>query len=73
MCKTRKHFKKTIELCRNCGGRGQVSYDVLYTASGPAGVSSVCCPICKGFGRVWKVNEGTVRIEPFTGQDRQQE
>lgn len=73
MCKTREYRKATVELCRNCGGRGQVSGDVLYTASGSAGVSSVCCPICKGFGRVWKVNEGTVRIEPFTGQDRLQE
>lgn len=73
MCKTREYRKATVELCRNCGGRGQVYGDIMFAASGPAGVSTVCCPICQGVGRVWKVNEGTVRIEPFAGQDRQQE
>lgn len=68
MCKTREYRKETVELCRNCGGRGYVYDDVLYAASGPVDISTRRCPVCDGQGRVWKVNAGTVQIEPFNGQ-----
>ena len=63
MCKTRKHFKETIELCRNCGGRGIVS-EPRYRAGGII-KKTVICPVCEGHGRIWKVIEGTVRIGPY--------
>lgn len=68
MNKKREYRKATVELCRNCCGRGYVYNDILYAAADPAGVSTMKCPICDGRGRVWKVNEGTVQIEPFAGQ-----
>lgn len=66
MCKTREYRKATVELCRNCGGRGYLN-ERIFRACGIQDVT-VRCPVCDGRGRVWKVNEGTVKIEPFNGQ-----
>ncbi len=63
MYKTRKHFKETIELCRNCGGRGLVSEPKYRENS--ISQQTVLCPVCAGHGRIWKVIESTVRIGPF--------
>lgn len=72
MGKMREYRRTTVELCRNCGGRGYVAEEYV---SGPedgswpkAGRSPRPCPVCDGRGRVWKVNEGSVKIEPFAGQ-----
>lgn len=71
MCKTREYRKANVELCRNCGGRGYVT-ESYYEENGAypieAGRSTKPCPVCDGMGRVWKVNAGTVQIEPFNGQ-----
>ena len=72
MCKTREYRKAPVELCRHCGGRGYV-HDPGFCGDKLMEVSVVSCPVCDGRGRVWKVNAGTVKIEPFTGQDRLQE
>ena len=67
MNKTREYRKSTVELCRNCGGRGY-TYETDHGGTRMASMPVVPCPVCDGRGRVWKVNEGTVRIEPFEGQ-----
>lgn len=72
MEKTRKYRKTTVELCRNCGGRGYVTEDHFFEhedgSSQKVGHTTCPCPVCDGRGRVWKVNEGSVKIEPFAGQ-----
>lgn len=72
MGKMREYRRTTVELCRNCGGRGYVTEEHVFGhedgSSQKAGRSTRPCPVCDGRGRVWKVNEGTVRIAPFEGQ-----
>lgn len=72
MEKTRVYRKTTVELCRNCGGRGYVTEDHVFEhedgSSQKVGHTTCPYPVCDGRGRVWKVNEGSVKIEPFAGQ-----
>ncbi len=68
MCKTREYRKATVELCRNCGGRGYVTEEAVDVNGRLLRQHTTPCPICDGRGRVWKVNAGTVQIEPFDGQ-----
>lgn len=67
MQKKREYRWATVEICRNCKGCG-----FLKDERNGVGRFVVCvktpCPVCDGHGRVWKVNEGTVTIEPFDGQ-----
>lgn len=51
MCKTREYRKATVELCRNCGGRGYV-HDSGFCGDRLMEVSVVPCPVCDGRGRV---------------------
>lgn len=67
MNKTREYRRSAVELCRNCSGRGYVC-ESDHGGTQMTGTPVVPCPVCDGRGRVWKVNEGTVRIEPFEGQ-----
>lgn len=71
MCKLREYRKASVELCRNCGGRGYVTERIYTEETGypvMTGQGTCPCPVCNGAGRVWKVNAGTVQIVPFNGQ-----
>lgn len=72
MEKIREYRKATVELCRNCSGRGYVTEDYDFEHEDVLSQTVVHtthpCPVCEGRGRVWKVNAGTVKIEPFEDQ-----
>lgn len=67
MKKKREYRKVSIELCRNCSGRGYV-FECDPNGKKLNGASLVPCQVCDGRGRIWKVNAGTVQIEPYEGQ-----
>lgn len=59
--KKRKYNIENVELCRNCSGRGIVSYsDFLGYA-----LHFQHCTICKGSGRIVRVKEVKETIRPF--------
>lgn len=45
-----------IDICRNCGGMGEVSGD-------PDRPFPKTCPVCDGKGRVRRTTEGVLTIE----------
>lgn len=65
--KQKEYRKAIIDLCRNCYGSGTVDVD-QFDKGEFIGRKTGKCPVCEGAGRVWKVNAGTVTIEPYTGQ-----
>lgn len=55
--------REQIEICRNCKGKGRVM-EIDDDDSCDFGHEKAC-PVCGGCGRVKKITEGTIKIEPY--------
>lgn len=54
-----------IAICTDCHGTGMIDESTILRKI------RVKCATCDGTGRVWKVKQGTVSVEPYHGQDLQ--
>ena len=50
----------TVEICRNCQGRGTVEINPVFGTK-----KTEICPICEGTGRVLKHVEGNITVVPY--------
>ena len=63
MKKVRQYNKGGIEICRNCGGSGEVEKEGVLSVLG--GYRFDVCPVCEGSGRVTVTRDVTVTVEPY--------
>lgn len=62
MRKERRYKKSIIQVCRNCQGSGTVAADPAKSADP---TKQVTCSVCEGSGRVNKLLDIDITIEPY--------
>lgn len=67
MRKERRYKKTLIQVCRNCQGSGTVAADPA-TSADPK--KQITCPVCEGSGRVNKLLDIDITIEPYRDKDK---
>jgi DnaJ-class molecular chaperone len=64
--KTREYTRERVELCRNCQGAGVVFTTPDFHPHGrEVEATPIECPVCGGSGRVRKVLDIKITIEPY--------
>lgn len=66
MKKIRQYKFDTIEICRNCGGKGVVAIEKKGLFPSLRGTGVTECDVCDGTGRVTVTKDVTITVESYT-------